>query len=84
MDHELEPQVNRPTWPDCPLLERRCLLEQLGRVLGPEVIESLVAFALAPQAGSRLSLERNQNEFTAQLTGPVRRSSSSLVALSDF
>ncbi|MCH7714224.1 MAG: hypothetical protein IIC99_11440 [Chloroflexi bacterium] len=60
------------------------MLDEIGQKLGPEIMESLVAFILALQTGSRLSLQRNQNEFTSQLTGPVRRSSSSLVELSDF
>lgn len=64
--------------------EELCLLQKLAQAIGPEIFESLVKFILAPQAGSRLSLQRNQNEFTCQLTGPVARSSSSLVDRSDF
>ena len=70
--------------PECSLLEGRRLLEQLAQALGPEILESLVTFILEPRPGSRLSLQRNQNDFTSQLTGPVVRSSSSPVELSDF
>ena len=57
-----------------PFVEAQCLLEQLGRALGPEIMGSLFAFILSPIPGSRLSLQRNQNEFTSQITGPVVRS----------
>ena len=81
---ERDTRVESSSWPDCPSLERQCLLEQLGQALGEEIMESLVAFILAPQPGSRLTLQRNQNEFTSQLTGPVRRSNGSTIGLSDY
>ena len=80
---ERDTQVESPSWPDCPLLERQCLLEQLGQALGEEIMESLVAFILTPQPGSRLTLQRNQNEFTSQFTGPISRSSGTSISLSD-
>ena len=78
------PQITEAPWAKCPAQEGVCLLERLGQALGTEIFESLVTFVLAPQSGSRLSLQRNQNEFTSQLTGPVCRSSGSRVELSDF
>ena len=77
------PTISYP-WPECPMIEGRCLLEQLGQALGPEILESLFRFILAPQPGSRLSLQRNQNEFTSQFTGPVSRGGGSLVGLPEF
>ena len=78
------PQITGAPWPECPAQEGVCLLERLGQALGPEIFASLVTFILVPQSGSRLSLQRNQNEFTSQLTGPVCRSSGSPVELTDF
>lgn len=81
--HHTDTKIDNFPWPECPMIEGRCLLEQLGRALGPEILESLITFILEPRPGSRLSLQRNQNEFTSQFTGPVARSTSSLVELSD-
>ena len=77
-------QMNDTTWPNCCSLERQCLLVELGQALGEDIFESLVKFILAPQPGSRLSLQRNQNEFTSQFTGPISRSSKTSISLSDY
>ena len=82
--HHTVPKITDSPWPECPMIDGRCFVEALGRALGPEIFESLVTFILEPQPGSRLSLQRNQNEFTSQFTGPVARSTSSLVELSDI
>ena len=82
--HERDPETISLEWPQCPFLEGRCLLDQLGQALGPEILESLLAFTFEPQPGSRFSLQRNRNEFTAQITGPVARSTGPQVRLSDY
>ena len=82
--NEQDPRTIELKWPECPFLESRCLLDELGQALGPENMEALMTFILVVQPGSRLSLQRNQNEITSQLTGPVLRGSSDQVALSDF
>lgn len=79
-----DPSEDNPPWPFCPALGGRCLLEEIGRALGKEILESLFTFILAPQPGSRLSLQRNQNEFTSQFTGPVARTAGTTPGLSDY
>jgi hypothetical protein len=78
-----EPRIMGGRWSDCTFLDGRCLVDQIGEALGPQIMECLMRFILAPQAGARLSLQRNQSEFTSQVTGPVTRSAVSVASLSD-
>ena len=75
--HERDPETIGLEWPQCPFLEGRCLLDQLGQALGLEVFESLVMFILAPQPGTMLNLQRIDNEFISQFTEPMARSTDS-------
>ena len=81
---ERDPQSIGSEWPQCPFLEGRCLLDQLGQALGRELCESLVMFILAPKPGSELSLQRNEKDFISQLTEPMARSTGSQASLSDY
>ena len=83
-NNETDPHTIRVQWPKCPFIGGQCLLDELGQALGPEILESLLAFTFEPQPGSRFSLQRNRNEFTAQITGPVARSTGPQVRLSDY
>jgi len=83
-DFEPTPRDANGSWPNCPQFEGDCLLHLIGQALGPEIMESLVTFILTPLPGSRLSLQRNQNEFTSQITGPVAHSSGTSVGLSEY
>ncbi len=83
-NHDGDSPNSSPPWPYCPMIGGRCLIEELGEALGSEILETLVTFILAPQPGARLSLQRNQNEFTSQLTGPVTRTADTASGLSDY
>ena len=79
-----EPQIKSGEWPNCSFIRGACVLDQLEQALGPEIMASLLAFILEPQAGARLSLQRNQKEFTSQITGPVVRGAGAVVGLGEF
>lgn len=73
--------TSQPQWPDCPTLGGHCLLFQMAQVMGMNVFDTLVAFVLRAEAGSRLSLHRNRDEFTVQITGAVQRTATDTVDL---
>ena len=58
----------------CSLSGGHCIVAQLEKVLGANILESIVDFSLNGFPGSRLSLQRNRDEFTLQVTGPIQRS----------
>ena len=62
-------------WPECAHLGNVCLLIPMGESIGDNIRDSLIAFILNGEKGSRLTLQRNQEGFTLQVTGPVVRTS---------
>lgn len=84
INHDAESQTNNHLLSFCPGFGGRCLVDEIAQVLGSEILETLIKFILDPQPGARISLQRNQNEFTSQLTSPVTRSNKSTVGLSEI
>ncbi len=60
-------------WPRCHQIDDLCPVFELSRILGTAVFDSLMEFSTSAQVGSRLTLQRNRNEFTSQVTGAVQR-----------
>ena len=61
-------------WPYCPVLRGECIVFDSPRLLGLDIYEALITFITSAEAGSRLTLQKNKNEFTLQVTGAVYRS----------
>ena len=73
--------TSQPRWPDCPTLGGQCLLYQIAQVMGKNIFDTMVTFVLRAETGSRLSLQRNRDEFTVQITGAVQRTATDTVDL---
>lgn len=64
-------------WPNCPDVEDVCPIYSMARVLGTDVQSILVSFIGEADEGARLTLQKNQNGFTVQVTSAVKRGSES-------
>jgi len=58
-------------WPRCEHLEVECPVHALGRQLGVETLARLVSFVATTGRGGRLTLQRNNEGFTVQVTDAV-------------
>ena len=63
---------SRP-WPHCPAIGGTCLAYNVGRCLGPEIATAVTEFIFNARDGARLTLQRNHEDFTLQVTGAVQR-----------
>ena len=61
--------------PHCSPIGEICMLLDLNESLGTNIRDTLLNFLTGSQEGSRLTLQRNRVGFTAQVTGPVERTS---------
>ncbi len=71
-------------WPNCPALRGNCPVYDSTRRLGLEIYEALMTFIWRAEAGSRLTLQKNKDEFTLQITGAVYRSGGTTVNVNDL
>jgi len=71
-------------WPYCPVLRGDCIVFDSPRLLGLDIYEALITFVLSAEAGSRLTLQKNKNGFTLQVTGAVYRSNERPSSASDL
>ena len=69
----------RKDWPHCIQIDDVCPVYELCKLLGITVFDSLVEFSACAQAGSRLTLQRNQSEFTSQITGSVQKAGGNVI-----
>ena len=76
--------ANELQWPNCPDLFGDCLVYGSTQRLGLEIYEALMAFIWSAEAGSRLTLQKNKDEFTLQITGAVYRSGDTLMDVNDL
>ncbi len=60
-------------WPHCPYADRTCLLYDMAHSMGRNVHDTLVSFILAAEEGARLTLQRNRDGFTVQVTRAVQK-----------
>jgi len=60
-------------WPYCANIKGTCLAYDMGLHLGASIESTLFSFILNAEEGARLTLQRNHEGFTAQVTGAVLR-----------
>jgi len=60
-------------WPHCEAIGGTCLAYSVGRCLGPEIATAVSEFIFNAREGARLTLQRNQEGFSLQVTGAVQR-----------
>lgn len=60
-------------WPYCANIKGTCLAYDTGLHLGASIASTLFSFILNAEEGARLTLQRNHEGFTAQVTGAVLR-----------
>ena len=70
-------------WPFCNDIGGTCLAYEMGRALGGSIEATLLDFVVTAQEGSRLTLQKNKDGFTAQVTGAVEKKSGDAVSLSE-
>lgn len=68
-------------WPHCESLGGICPLYDLSALLGVSVFDAFMTFLWSAEAGARLTLQKNRDEFTLQVTGAVQRSGSEVISL---
>ena len=79
--NHLDEPTTQNSWPHCPHLGDLCLLFDMSNSLGTNIRDILLGFIGDAEEGSRLTLQRNRDGFTAQVTGPVQRTSRDTVTL---
>ena len=60
-------------WPHCPSLGGLCPTFEMSQALGANIQDLLMTFIYAGEAGARLTLQKNRDGFTAQITGAVQK-----------
>ena len=50
------------------------ILNELSQLFGTNILEMIIAFATDGEEGSRLTLQKNRDGFTVQVTGAVHKS----------
>ena len=78
-----EGYVSGRPWPHCEAIGEMCLVYQVGRFLGPEIATAVSDFILTAQDGARLTLQRNHEGFTLQVTGAVQRGAGEAFGLAE-
>lgn len=73
--NHLDKPTTEHSWPHCPHLDDTCLLFDMSNSLGINIRDTLLRFIGDSEEGSRLTLQRSRDGFTAQVTGPVQRTS---------
>ena len=68
-------------WPDCDQIEGICPLYEMSQKSGVSILDALMTFLLRSAPGARLTLQRNRDEFTLQVTGAVQRSGGEVISL---
>ena len=66
--------LNESEWPKCPVVGGNCVEYDLATLLGQSVNVILQEFIWNRAEGSRLTLQRNKQGFSVQVTGEVHRS----------
>lgn len=73
----IEPNVlDDPTsseWPYCPALDATCLVVDCVGAMGQGIVETMLTFIKGAEDGSRLTLQKNRDGFTAQVTKAVQK-----------
>ena len=64
----------KSSWPQCDTAGGNCIGYGLADQLGPNINRELMDFIWKGEDGSRLSLQKNRQGFTLQVTGKVHRS----------
>lgn len=59
--------------PECSLVGGTCPVFEMGQRLGQSVLSTLAAFIVGADEGARLTLQKNPQGFTIQVTGSVIR-----------
>ena len=60
-------------WPYCADIKGTCLAYDMSLHLGASIESTLFSFVLGAEEGARLTLQKNRQGFTAQVTGAVQR-----------
>ena len=79
--NHLDKPTTQNSWPHCPHLNDICFLYDMSNSLGTNILDTLLRFIDDAEEGSRLTLQRNRDGFTAQVTGPVQRTSKDAATL---
>ena len=61
-------------WPYCDQIEGVCPLYEMSQKTGASILDALMSFIWSAEPGSRVTLQKNRDELTLQVTGAVQRS----------
>ena len=68
-------------WPNCDQIEGICPLYEMSQKSGVSILDALMTFIWSAEPGARLTLQKNRDEFTLQVTGAVQRSGGEVIGL---
>ena len=68
-------------WPHCESLGGICPLYDMSALMGVSVFDAFMTFLWSAEPGARLTLQRNRDEFTLQVTGAVQRGGGEVISL---
>ena len=74
LDKADKASITGSNWPHCVLSDGNCIGFDLVSLLGPNVNQVLMEYIWNSAEGSRLTLQKNRQGFTVQVTGEVHRS----------
>lgn len=69
------------SWPNCESIEGKCPLFEISQLTGLSILDALLTFLWSAEPGARLTLQKNRDEFTLQVTGAVKRSQGDVISL---
>lgn len=79
MQPRTNPALDKPgpsaevRWPHCASLGGLCPTYEMSQALGANIQDLLMTFIHSGEAGARLTLQKNRDGFTAQITGAVQK-----------
>ena len=73
--------MSQEGWPHCESLGGICPLYDMSALMGVSVFDAFMTFLWSAEPGARLTLQRNRDEFTLQITGAVQRSGGEVISL---
>ncbi len=71
-------------WPYCSVLQGCCLAHSAARQMGTRPLTTLLTFVATADTGARLTLQRNREWFTVQVTDAVERTDDNQLALEEL
>lgn len=71
-------------WPYCAMIGGTCLTHEMGQFLGGNIHSTLLTFIFGTEEGARLTLQKNRNGFSIQVTEAVEKATAEGFGLTEM